>query len=1070
MATMDMFWGRSMSWMRIDNRDALADAVALLALGLALVPVLQPLVGPLPTCGYDTMFHLWRAVQVNALWDQGVMYSRWAPDMAQGYGMPLFLFTSAFPPAFVALLHRAGLDWAVAMNTTFGLAWAVGALGMYVLGRTLFGGCKGFAGQIGGLIAAIAYVYAPFQAYDVFNRGSLWEGVAWAFPPYVLLGLHHWLNRRSSLWLALGVCAMGALILSHHLFAFLFGPVLVGWVLAEAIAQRRFSVVARGLAFGVLGLGLTAFFWLPALVERGYVQTDRLLGTWVFDYRYNFLPLSHLVALPRRADPNLLNDWPPKALGAGPLLAGALAFIGWSRYSRRQRIFVVLLFGLTLMLAVSTLEVARPLWDHVPLLVYVQFPWRNLGPAAFCLSLLIGAGASALGSYPPVGAGVVAILMLSGMGWLYPRHCPVDGDLTLSGLIGWERATDTLGATAKGEYLPVWVLRMPAPVLSEDYEHGGRIERVRPEDLPAGVEIEEASYGPLGGDLTLSSPTAFDLLYRAFFYPGWRAWIDGMAVELHPQPDTGLIMLRVPAGEHRIRIRFRETGWRKVADVLSVLSVAALAWTVVSRQDRGGSRAIGHDGVHDAATCVAPWFPLLAVASVLTLKVVWVDPGARLWRATRLRDHQLVGAIQANVNFGGRALLLAVEPFPAAVKSGSSPVLTTYWRALDPGSGDWHQGVAMVGPDGSRWPVELRPVRWARTPPPLQEWPPETYARMDYHVDMLPGTPPGSYHLLLSLFDRTTGVPASAMRDDGVSLGPSLPLPRSAEGEAGCVTVTRPERPPELAQLGVSAQAEPVRCGALALWRADLSQNEAQPGNLLAIRTVWEALTDPIDDVEGTLVLRLSSSEAGDGRVLWRGPLVASWWPTDQWSAGDRWVGHREVRIPGDLESGTFTLTLASDDCLWANWVLSIVAPERRWRLPDEFTPWNTVFGDGLIRLAGIKLDESAVEAGDVLDLTLAWQALQPVDESYRVFVHLLDSAGRISAQNDGEPAGWTRPTPGWAVSEYVLDPRPISVPRSTEPGTYTVRVGLYHPASGRLMISGDGDGVAIGTVDVIRP
>lgn len=1052
-----MSWQRLISRVQSKGKTVTADAVALLALAVALVPVLQPLRGQVPTCGYDTMFHLWRAVQVNALWDQGVLYSRWAPDMAHGYGMPLFLFTSAFPPAFVALLHRVGLDWGGALNGTFGLAIVVGTLGMYVLGRTLFSGRRGFASQVGGLITAIAYLYAPFQAYDVFNRGSLWEGVAWAFPPYVLLGLHHWLNRRSSGWLACGALAMSGLILSHHLFAFLFAPVLVGWVLAEALIQRRLSVVAYGLALGMLGLGLTAFFWLPAVLERGYVQTDRLLGTWVFDYRYNFLPLRHLMALPRRADPLLLNDWPPKALGAGPLLVGALALIGWPRYSRRQRVFIVLLCGLVLMLALSTLEITRPLWDRIPLLAYVQFPWRNLGPAAFCLALLIGAGASAMGALPMVGPALAATLMVSGMGWLYPHHCAVSGDLTPSGMVAWELATDTLGATAKGEYLPVWVLHMPEPLLGEAYQAGGQIERVRTEDLPAGATIKKASYGPLGADLVLSSPVAFELRYHTFFYPGWQAWLDGVAVELHPQPDTGLITIKVPAGEHEVRVRFRETAWRKAADALSLLSVTALGWAVIKHKmpkQSGDQFSVGYE---------VPWPSLLMVALIVTLKVAWVDPRATLWRATRLEGDHVEGAIRTAANFGDRALLLGVEPFPVTVESGSSPVLTTYWRSLHPGTGNWYQGLAMMGPDGSRWPIDLRPARWSRTPPPLQEWPPETYVRMDYHVDVPPGTPPGSYRLTLSLFDRLTGVPASVMGSDGMPVGPSLPLPRSDGQEAGIVVVTPPGKSPTLSQLGVPAQAISTRCGVIALWYAELSQKEVQPGNLLAIRTVWEALGDPTDDMRSKLVLYDSPDTE---RILWTGPLVAPWWPTDRWRAGERWVGHREIRIPGDLESGTFTLALTSDDCLWVDWTLNVVAPERRWTLPEAFMPWDTVFGDA-VRLAGVKLDADTLRPGAVLDFTLAWQALVPMDDSYRVFVHLLDANGRMVSQDDGEPANWTRPTPGWAVGEFVLDPRSIVIPEDADPGPYTVRVGLYEPSSGRLATPDGEDGVVVAVVQV---
>ena len=134
-----------------------------------------------------------------------------------------------------------------------------------------------------------------------------------------------------------GVGAFAAMVLSHHLFAFLFAPVFGLWVIASALSRRSWAVLLRGAMLGFLGLGITAFFWLPAVAERSLVQTGRLLGTWVFDYRYNFLSVGDMLALPRPADPSLLNDWPEKALGLVPVLLALLSLSAWRRLSRPAR-------------------------------------------------------------------------------------------------------------------------------------------------------------------------------------------------------------------------------------------------------------------------------------------------------------------------------------------------------------------------------------------------------------------------------------------------------------------------------------------------------------------------------------------------------------------------------------------------------------------------------------------------------------------------------------------------------------------------------------------------------------
>jgi hypothetical protein len=76
---------------------------------------------------------------------------------------------------------------------------------------------------------------------------------------------------------------------------------------------------------------------------------------------------------------------------------------------------------------------------------------------------------------------------------------------------------------------------------------------------------------------------------------------------------------------------------------------------------------------------------------------------------------------------------------------------------------------------------------------------------------------------------------------------------------------------------------------------------------------------------------------------------------------------------------------------------------------------------------------------------------------SYRVFVHLVDEAGHILDQSDAEPAGWTRPTTGWAPGEYVIDRHRLLIPADVTLDQLALRVGLYDADTGlRLTTQGD--------------
>jgi hypothetical protein len=102
-----------------------------------------------------------------------------------------------------------------------------------------------------------------------------------------------------------------------------------------------------------------------------------------------------------------------------------------------------------------------------------------------------------------------------------------------------------------------------------------------------------------------------------------------------------------------------------------------------------------------------------------------------------------------------------------------------------------------------------------------------------------------------------------------------------------------------------------------------------------------------------------------------------------------------------------------------------------------------------LARLVGYNLTEN----DSSLDLELVWLGLEETATSYRVFVHLLDDAGNILDQSDGEPSQWTRPTSGWMPGEYIVDQHQLG----DIDGASELRIGLYDPDTGVRLRTGDG-------------
>lgn len=105
-------------------------------------------------------------------------------------------------------------------------------------------------------------------------------------------------------------------------------------------------------------------------------------------------------------------------------------------------------------------------------------------------------------------------------------------------------------------------------------------------------------------------------------------------------------------------------------------------------------------------------------------------------------------------------------------------------------------------------------------------------------------------------------------------------------------------------------------------------------------------------------------------------------------------------------------------------------------------TPTNLLFGPQ-IRLEGYTLAGDTPAPGDIVQVTLFWQALTPVEKRYKVFLHLVGPDGLI-AQRDSEPGGGLALTTTWVPGETVVDNLGLLVPPATPPGDYTLLLGLY--------------------------
>jgi hypothetical protein len=110
------------------------------------------------------------------------------------------------------------------------------------------------------------------------------------------------------------------------------------------------------------------------------------------------------------------------------------------------------------------------------------------------------------------------------------------------------------------------------------------------------------------------------------------------------------------------------------------------------------------------------------------------------------------------------------------------------------------------------------------------------------------------------------------------------------------------------------------------------------------------------------------------------------------------------------------------------------------------------------VSLQGYQIGSQSVSPGQILTLSLYWQALAYPDRNYKVFVQLLSPERQLVAQRDRQPLDGFRPTSTWHPGQEITDRYGLLLPDTLPSGTYQLVVGMYDGETGdRLRASGEG-------------
>jgi hypothetical protein len=524
----------------------------LIVLGLTAFAIEIPFFFYGTPSGHDVEFHLYSWLEVFSQWKLGILYPRWAALAHFAYGEPRFLF---YPPASWTLgaALSAVFPWTLAASIYIWIVLVASGLSMFILARR-------WLNRSDAIFAAALYAANPYHLVIVYWRSAFAELLASCLLPVMLLLV---LKAAKDGWkvvvpLSLVLAAAWltnapAALMIHYSLALLL--LVMGW------KRRSWHPLGVGAVAIALGAALSAFYLLPAIYEQKWINISQAVsaGSRPQD---NFL-FSH-TSDPDHDAFNRIISWVALAEMAVIFLAA------WAARRWRENKFEIWngLAIWAIACSVLMLPGTGVLWDFLPKLRFMQFPWRWLLCLSMILSVLVAVGVRRWWVRVVV---CLALLVVVVGGWQRIQAPWWDnaGDLREM----QDNMATGAGYEGTDEYAPIGA---DPSVIDKD------ARRVTV-DGPAHAAIHVFQWNAESRIFTAEMSGPSRVALRLFNYPAWRVLVNGRAVRAGTREGTGQMLVPVESGFNRVEIEFTRTWDRSVGTLISLVTLLLI--TVLWRRD-----------------------------------------------------------------------------------------------------------------------------------------------------------------------------------------------------------------------------------------------------------------------------------------------------------------------------------------------------------------------------------------------------------------------------------------------------------------------------------------------------
>lgn len=515
---------------------------------IILIALIPPLASLLPN-GYfathDGSFHLVRLIHFYQTLTSGQFPVRIAPDLAYGFGYPLFNFFYPFPYYLASFFHFLGFSFGNSLKLVMATSLISSVVFFYLFIKSHFS-------RFPSIVATLIFLYTPYRFLSLYVNGAMGIVVALGLVPMIL----YFLSQKKYLLFSL---AYSLLLTSHNVSAMIFTPIFILYVLSTTRQLKSFFLSL------ILSLGLASYFLLPVITELPYTHLGNQIAV---NFRDHFPSLKQLIYSPWGYGYSVNGplDGESFQIGFAQILIflTSFAFILYKKIKKQKINPLPVLF---LLISLVTLFLILPfsviIWEKIPLIWQIQYPWRLLAilmlTTAFLSAWLLSQTKNRL-IYFIFGLFLIILAFYNNRNYLRPKSSYRYADINY-----YQDSLLLFGSTdIAWESLPIWANFTPSwfpdsPVFS-----------------PESIDLEIIKDPSSKINLIFNSPQPTPVSLNIFYYPNWQVYqktSQGSLQKIDSSPDSsGRLEFQLPSGKNQIIIRYQSTPIQKIANSLTIVS------------------------------------------------------------------------------------------------------------------------------------------------------------------------------------------------------------------------------------------------------------------------------------------------------------------------------------------------------------------------------------------------------------------------------------------------------------------------------------------------------------------